>query len=97
MNRYILFRKTQEDISEIYDFGVFKFGEDRSLEYLIGLRSKSLILPKIKLIGKKRNEIKEGLFSFPYVSHIIFYRIFENHKRIVRVLHGSLDYKDFLK
>lgn len=97
MNQYILSQKTQEDIDDIFEFGVDKFGEDQALEYLIGLRTQFLFLLKNPHIGKKRDEIKEGLSSFPYVSHIIFYRVLKNHIRIVRVLHGSRDYKNFLK
>lgn len=96
MNQFILSQKTHEDIDDIFEFGVDKFGEDQALEYLIGLRTQFLFLLKNPHIGKKRDEIKEGLFSFLYVSHIIFYRV-KNHIRIVRVLHGSRDYKNFLK
>lgn len=97
MNQYILSRKTHEGIDDIYEYGVNKFGEDQALEYLIGLRTHFQFLLKIPQIGKNRDEIKEGLYGFPYVSHIVFYRIFKNHIRIVRVLHGSRDYKNFLK
>ena len=97
MDQYILSKKTQEDIDDIYDFGADKFGEDQALEYLIGLRTNFEFLLKNPHIGKKRNETKEELFSSPYVSHIVFYGVFNNHIRIVRVLHGSRDYKNFLK
>ncbi len=97
MDQYILSQKSHEDIDDIYDFGVDKFGEDQALEYLMGLRTHFLFLLKNPQIGKKRDEIKEGLFSFPYVSHIVFYRVFDDYIRIVRVLHGSRDFKNFLK
>ncbi|MDX9789405.1 MAG: type II toxin-antitoxin system RelE/ParE family toxin [Candidatus Kapabacteria bacterium] len=42
-------------------------------------------------MGGTRNEIKESLYSFPKDNHIIFYRILDDHIRIVRVLHGSRD------
>ncbi|WP_316912304.1 type II toxin-antitoxin system RelE/ParE family toxin [Aquimarina agarilytica] len=48
-------------------------------------------------VGKDRSEIKMELVSFPYGSHIIFYRIFKNHIRIVRVLYGGRDLVKFLK
>ncbi|MDO6601506.1 type II toxin-antitoxin system RelE/ParE family toxin [Arenibacter palladensis] len=37
-----------------------------------------MLLAENPSIGRKRNEIKEGLFSLRYVSHVIFYRILEN-------------------
>lgn len=97
MNHYILSQKAQQDIEAIYDFGLYKFGKDQAIEYLIALRSYFVLLSKNPDVGKQRNEIKEGLYSFPHVSHLIFYRIFAKHIRIVRVLHGSRDLKKFLK
>ncbi|WP_026755266.1 type II toxin-antitoxin system RelE/ParE family toxin [Sediminibacter sp. Hel_I_10] len=97
MNHYILSKKTQEDIEAIYEFGVYKFGQDQALNYLIELRNHFELLLKNPEIGKQRDEIKDGLYSFPYASHIIFYRIVKKHLRIVRVLHGSRDLRKFLK
>ncbi|WP_034886434.1 type II toxin-antitoxin system RelE/ParE family toxin [Gillisia sp. JM1] len=97
MDHYILSRKTHEDIDEIYDFGIYEFGKNKALDYLIELRTYFQFILDNPRIGKHRNEIKEGLYSFPYASHIIFYRAFNTHIRIVRVLHGSRDLKKFLK
>ncbi len=97
MDHYILSRKTQEDIDEIYDFGIYEFGKNKALDYLIELRTYFQFLLDNPRIGKNRNEIKKGLYSFPYASHIIFYRVFTTHIRIVRVLQGSRDLKKFLK
>jgi toxin ParE1/3/4 len=97
MDHYTLSKKTQEDIEAIYDFGFQKFGQDQAINYLIELRSYFDLLLQNPEIGKQRNEIRKGLYSFPYASHIIFYRIFRNHLRIVSILHGSRDLKNFLK
>ncbi len=48
-------------------------------------------LIKTPNIGKKRNEIKKGLYSFPKGEHTIFYRILANQIRTIRVLHSSRD------
>lgn len=97
MNHYILSKKTEEDIEAIYEFGVLQFGEDQALNYLIELRAHFGLILKNPDIGKQRLEIKDGLYSLPYASHILFYRILKNHLRIVRVLHGSRDLRKFLK
>ena len=97
MNHYVLSQKAQQDIEAIYDFGLHKFGKGQAIDYLIALRSYFQLLSNNPDVGKQRNKIKEGLYSFPHISHIIFYRIFANHIRIVRVLHGSRDLKNFLK
>lgn len=53
-------------------------------------------LPKNLDVGKQRTEIKEALYSFPHVINIVFYRIYANYIRIVSVLDGNRDLKEFL-
>ena len=91
MDKYILSEKTQDDINELFKYGNNNFGKNKTIAYLVGLQTYFSSLIKSPKIGRQRNEIKKGLYSFPYKSHIIFYRIFTNHIRIVRVLHGSKD------
>ena len=78
---YILSQQSQEDIEAIYEFELLNQFE---------------LLTTNPEIGKQRNEIKSGLYSLPHASQIIFYRIFENHIRIVRVLHRSRDLRKFI-
>lgn len=95
MDKYILSKKSQEDIESIYEYGNFRFGKDVAIQYLIELKNSFENLSENPEMGKNRNEIKQGLFSFSFVSHVIFYRILQNHIRIVRVLHGSRDIQKF--
>ncbi len=97
MDKYILSKKSQEDIESLYEYGKDRFGSKLAIEYLIELKKCIEILSENPKMGKKRNEIKFGLCSFPFVSHVIFYRILKDHIRIVRVLHGSRDSKKFIK
>jgi len=97
MQKFILSTKADDDIEELYDDGVYKFGETQAIKYLEELNLMFVFLSKNPEIGKKRNEIKMKLVSFPYGSHIIFYRIFKTHIRIVRVLYGGKDLVKFLK
>lgn len=42
-------------------------------------------------VGRARDELDEGLLSFPIGSYILFYYVDENPAGIARVLHGSRD------
>ena len=97
MQSYILSQKSKEDIDAIFDFGFQKFGKEQALNYLNELRSHFELLLKNPEIGKKREEIKKVLYGFPFISHIIFYRILKDQIRIVRVLNGSRDIRKFLE
>lgn len=96
MNNYVLSEEAELDIDEIYDFGVYKFGTTQAMKYLIGLEEHIDTLGKNPDIGRHRLEIKKGLYSLPYVSHIIFYRKLDIKIRIVRVLYGGRDLLRFL-
>ena len=78
MDKYVLSKKSQEDIESIYDYGKYRFGKDRAIQYLIELKNCFENISENPEIGKKRNEIKKDLYSFPYISHVIFYHILPN-------------------
>ena len=91
MSRYILSEIADADLDEIYEYTKKEFGADQAVKYLLEVEEvfqQYFINPEM---GRKRDEIKKGLYSFPKHNHIIFYRIFEDHICIVRVLHGSKD------
>ncbi|QQV03479.1 MULTISPECIES: type II toxin-antitoxin system RelE/ParE family toxin [Chryseobacterium] len=88
---YILSETADKDLEDIFDYTFEDFGFNQAEKYLLEIEEifQNLILnPQL---GKKRSEIKQDLYSFPKDNHIIFYRILDNHIRIVRVLHGSRD------
>ncbi len=89
--KYVLSEAAELDIDEIFDYGNYKFGSEQAINYLVGMQSHFEALCKNPEIGRIRKELKIGLLSFPYQSHIIFYRIIDTHVRIIRVLHGSRD------
>ena len=88
---YILSEIADKDLEDIFDYTLDEFGFDQAEKYLLEIEEIFQNLIINPQIGKKRDEIKLGLYSFPKDNHIIFYRILDNHIRIVRVLHGSRD------
>ena len=88
---YILSEIADKDLEDIFDYTFDEFGYDQAEKYLLEIEEIFQNLIANPQIGKKRDEIKQGLYSFPKDNHIIFYRILDNHIRIVRVLHGSRD------
>ena len=88
---YILSEIADKDLEDIFDYTFDEFGFDQAEKYLLEIEEIFQNLIINPQIGKKRDDIKQGLYSFPKDNHIIFYRILDNHIRIVRVLHGSRD------
>lgn len=95
LSEYRLSEEADKDIENIFDYTLETFGIDQAVKYLTDLESVLSGLPLNPEMGKARSEIKIGLRSFPYVSHVVFYRILPDHIRIVRVLHASRDVPKF--
>ena len=93
---YVLSQEAENDIEDIFKYGENQFGNSSAIEYLHGLDNHFEAIAKNPAIGKERKEIKLGLFSFPYISHIIFYRKMDDYVRIIRVLYGGRDLIKFL-
>jgi len=95
-NSYELSQEADIDLQTIYDHTEDKFGTDQAVKYLTGLEELFYVLCTHPNTGRVRNEIRKGLRSSSYVSHVVFYRIIEKRIRIVRVLHASRDIAKFL-
>jgi toxin ParE1/3/4 len=96
ISAYILSRETEHDLEAIFDYTEQQFGVDQAAAYLSELEEcfKQLIAnPKL---GRERTEIRVGLRSLVLKHHVVFYRIGDNHIRIVRILHGSRDFPKLL-
>jgi len=96
-SHYALAEIADQDLVDIYEYTEKEFGQDQAVTYLLSLEAVLNGLLENPLLGKERNEIKNGLRGFTHKEHVIFYRILEKHIRIVRVLHGSRDLPIFLK
>lgn len=95
INTYELSQEADQDLDEIFDYTEAEFGFGQAVTYT---NQFDVIFEKLldnPGIGKKRDEIKPGLRSFPKAEHIVFYRILKDRLRIVRVLHGSRDLPRF--
>ncbi|MGO4709208.1 type II toxin-antitoxin system RelE/ParE family toxin [Chryseobacterium sp. 2TAF14] len=88
---YILSEFADQDLEDIFNFTFNKFGFDQAEKYLLEIEDIFQNLITNPELGKARNEIKQGLYSFPKDNHVIFYRVLDDHIRIVRILHGSRD------
>ncbi len=96
MESFRLSIKAEEDLVVIYTFGIYLFGLDQAQKYLLGLEECFLKLANTPFLGRDASELFPGLREFVFKSHMVFYMIQETGVLIVRVLHQSRDYKNFV-
>lgn len=94
--RYRLSQEADRDLGNIFDYTAREFGIDQAVSYVSGFEAVLVSLAANPGLGRKRDEIRNGLRSFAKGSHTIFYRVLKSHIRIVRILHGSRDIIKFI-
>ena len=98
LSYYKLSKEADFDLDDIFDYTEIEFVFNQAVKYLSGLDTVFESLVKNPEIGRKRNELRLGLYSLTEQEHIIFYRIVDEYIRIVRVLHGHKDIpRNFMK
>lgn len=93
MAKYLLTNKAAEDLSGIWNYTFEAWSEKQADDYynmLIASCQKIADYPE--LLGKRYDEILEGLRGFKANKHIIFYQILPANKvKIIRILHSRMD------
>ena len=91
MANFYFTEQAEKDLEAIIDFTVQRGGAAQSHNYIDDLEALTQILADNPLLGTQRDELFQGLRSFPYQSHLLFYVLQKEGIAIVRVLHTSVD------
>jgi len=78
------------DLAEIWDY-IADDSEERADAFVALVDQKIRALARRPNIGRTREELGEGVRSFPVGRYIIFYCVIPKSIEIVRVLHGARD------
>jgi toxin ParE1/3/4 len=82
--------RARSDLSEIWDY-IAADNEARADAFVDLIDQKFQTLASHPHLGRSRDELEEGLRSFPVGKYVVFYRVIPVGVEIVRVLHGSRD------
>ena len=72
MGSYKLSSKAEIDLTEMYAFGISKFGLLQSQQYFFEMHKTFDLLSKNRNLGRDASEFIENLKRFTYKSHTIF-------------------------
>jgi len=88
---YLLSESAQNDVVSIRNYTRETWGKTQAEKYLSHLEQRLEWLAQNPFLGRRRDEIKKGYFSFPEGRHIIFYRATERGIEVMGVIHQSED------
>lgn len=93
---YRLTPDAQADLEEIRRFTRQEWGEAQSFNYLQEIQKTLQTLSKMPGMGKKCDDIQQGLFRFPCRRHMLYFRIEGSFLFVIGVVHHSRIPQDHL-
>jgi toxin ParE1/3/4 len=86
----VLQPRAKADLSCIWQF-IAEDSDDQADAFIDLIDQKFELLAQQSGLGRRREELAEGLRSFPVGRYVIFYLAIDGGVQIVRVLHGARD------
>lgn len=83
--------RARADVDNIWTYTSQRWSEDQAETYLLAIDQALSLLQTNPRLGRKADEIAEGLLKFPVVSHVIYYRLGPGTLNVIRILHKSMD------
>ena len=85
------------DLAQIDTYSADQFGEDIADIYARGFREAFALLRQLPMAGSAKPDLGNGLRSFAYRKHRIFYLVEGDTVVVVRIVHHAMDAKRALK
>ena len=89
-------RRALLDLELIHHTGVTHFGIAAAAKYSRGLLNLFELILSNPLMARERPEYRNAERLLRYKSHVVFYRVEGGTIKIVRVLHGRQDWREYL-
>jgi len=83
--------RAKNDLIEIWAYTFEKWGKEQADGYIDKIKAMYRTLCDHPNIGSKEDHAKAGMRRMLVRRHMIYYRIFETHIEIVRILHERMD------
>ncbi len=88
---YVLRELARGDLESIWQYTLAHWGLEQADKYITQLTERFSWLSQQPHVGKSRNEVRDGYYSFPEGEHVIFYKASTPHIESVGIVHHSQD------
>lgn len=97
MSSFYLTLRAKKDLRTIWRYSISRWGEAQADSYITGLHQRFAWLAEHPNTGKRRNDIKQGYYSFPHKKHTIFYTINQDDINIIGVIGDGQSLKKYFQ
>ena len=97
MPDYKLTEAAKMDLRGISQYTKKEWGKDQEKVYREIIRAALGVIAKTPKMGQKRDELAEGLRSFPVGQHIAYYVERKGKIEVARILHPAMDSEKAMK
>jgi toxin ParE1/3/4 len=91
MRNYRATPRARDDLKDIGRYTQQKWGKLQRNKYLKQLEQRFDWLAENPLLGRRRSDVGEGLYSFLQAEHVVFYRFRPEMVEIIGVVHQEMD------
>ena len=91
MTEYRFRPRARDDVETIWEYTLKIWGHEQARRHLSQLHDACEALAANPRIGRTRDEVLEGLRSFPAGKHLVFYFVALDGIDVVRILHERMD------
>lgn len=90
MKRLVLSSAARSDLVNIREY-ISSENKRAANRIIREIKARFATLLRFPELGRRRDELKKGMRSFPIKNCVVFYFITEKRVKIARVLHGAQD------
>ena len=87
--------QAQVDLAELWDY-VAEYNTDTANQRIDRIIAVCQMFADNPELGRKREEFRAGLRSFPVGNYLVFYRVWPHRVDILRVLNGARNLEELL-
>ncbi|MCK9398341.1 MAG: type II toxin-antitoxin system RelE/ParE family toxin [Methylobacter sp.] len=88
---YRIRQLAENDLEQIWLYSFHEWGLEQADRYIRLMIGRFLWLAENPQLGKRRDDVKSGYYSFPEGRHVIFYAITESGIDIIGIPHQRMD------
>ncbi len=90
-------KEAENDLVEIYRYGVINYGENKADQYIEALKEKCQFLADVPNLCPDRDEFNPSVKIHHHSKHLIIYVIENDAILIVRILHDRMDIQQHME